>query len=477
VPRRENLLSFYCFLYRAFAILLNFIGIALFNHITLLNFNYVLQLAFPDSYRDGKFTIYQPIILYRKFSAHNIFTGQAMLPQGNVLITDASGVVKEITALKDAGDGIEFFDGLLCPGFVNAHCHLELSHLKGLIPEKTGLVDFVFKIITERHLAYRQAGFAEEEILAAIETAENEMLQNGIVAVGDICNNTLTIPQKKKQRLQYHNFIEVSGFVPALAQDRFDKASSILAAYQSLEKNDRRASFGQHSMFNVQCSTLSPHAPYSVSPQLFELINSATENNIVTIHNQETFAEDDFIKNKTGDFLRLYQKMGIDISFYEPSGKSSLQTWLPYFNKNQSIILVHNVTTQAGDIAFAKLPIAGCLLPIFFCLCPNANLYITNTLPNVNMLMEQDCNIILGTDSLASNHQLNILEEIKTLHKNFPAIELQTMLQWATINGAKALQMENVLGSFEKNKKPGVVLIEGVENLQINKNSTSKRVL
>ena len=183
--------------------------------------------------------------MYRKFSAQNIFTGQALLPQGNVLITDADGLVKEIIALKDAGDDIEFFEGLLCPGFINAHCHLELSHLKGFIPEKTGLVNFVFKVITKRH-------FAEEHILAAIETAENEMLNNGIVAVGDICNNTLTIPQKKKQRLQYHNFIEVSGFVPAFAQDRFDKARSILAAFQSIKENI------QYSTFNIKpsCSLL-----------------------------------------------------------------------------------------------------------------------------------------------------------------------------------------------------------------------------
>ncbi len=385
------------------------------------------------------------------------------MPQGNVLITDTCGVIKEIIALKDAGDGIEFFDGLLCPGFVNTHCHLELSHLKGLIPEKTGIVDFVFKIITERHLA-------EAQILAAIETAENEMFNNGVVAVGDICNNTLTIAQKKQQRLLYHNFIEVSGFVPATASERFEKAKAILSEYQSAEKNV------QHSMFNIQCSTLSPHASYSVSPQLFQLINNATENNIVTIHNQETIAEDDFIKNKTGDFLQLYQKMGIDISFFKPSGKSSLQTWFPYFNKSQSIILVHNVTTQAGDIAFAKLPGAGCPLPVFFCLCPNANIYITDSLPDINMLMENNCNIILGTDSLASNHQLNILEEIKTLHKNFPHLQLQTTLQWATINGANALQMENVLGSFEKNKKPGVVLIEGIEGVKLHE-ATSKRIL
>jgi aminodeoxyfutalosine deaminase len=389
--------------------------------------------------------------LYRKFTANNIFTGYTLLPQGNVLITDTAGVIIDIVDVKDAGDDIQFFNGLLCPGFINAHCHLELSHLKGIIPQKTGLVNFVLKVITQRH-------FAEEQILAAIETAENEMLQNGIVAVGDICNNNLTITQKKKQRLLYHNFIEVSGFVPALANERFEKGVEIMKQFQLLPTA------------NCPLPTIAPHAPYSVSSQLFELINNNTANNIITIHNQETTAEDNFMKNKTGDFLKLYEQLGIDISFYKPSGKSSLQTWLPYFNNNQSLILVHNVTTSTEDFKFAKLPTT-------FCLCPNANLYITNTLPNINMLMEQQCNIVLGTDSLASNHQLNILEEIKTLHKNCSNIKLQTLLQWATINGAKALQMDNTIGSFERGKQPGIVLIEEIENLQLNNYSTSKRIL
>lgn len=394
-----------------------------------------------------------------------------MLPQANVLITDENGVVEGIVPLQDAGDEIESFNGILSPGFINAHCHLELSHLKGLIPEKTGLVEFVFKIITERH-------FAEEQILAAIETAEEEMLQNGIVAVGDICNNTLTIAQKKKQRLRYHNFIEVSGFVPAFAQERFDKAVAILQQYQSAAKaND------QYSMFNApagpcgQCLSLSPHAPYSVSQQLFELINDATADQLITIHNQETIAEEDFIKNKSGDFLKLYEKMGIDISFFKPTGKSSLQSWLPNIHKNQSAILVHNVTTSAEDIEFIKIRNLQSEIQNWLCLCPNANLYITNTLPNVNMLIEQQCNIVLGTDSLASNHQLNILEEIKTLQHYFPQLKLATMLRWATINGARALQMDNMLGSFEKGKQPGVVLIDGTENLQVNSNTSSKRIL
>ena len=379
-----------------------------------------------------------------------------MLPAGNVLITDKTGVVTDIVAVKDAGDNIEFFNGILSPGFVNAHCHLELSHLKGLIPEKIGLVEFVFKIITERH-------FAEAVILAAIEIAENEMLQNGIVAVGDICNNTFTIPQKKKQRLAYHNFIEVSGFIPSLAQERFDKAKDIQSQYLTTT--------------NQQRTTFSPHSPYSVSPQLFQLINNATVNNIVTIHNQETVAEEDFIKNKTGDFLNLYKKLGLEIDFFEPTGKSSLQSWLPYLHNNQSLIFVHNVTTTLEDITFTKTRNLKSEIQNWFCLCPNANLYITNKLPNVNMLIENECNIVLGTDSLASNHQLNILEEIKTLHKNLPDIKLETLLQWATINGAKALGMDDMLGSFEKGKQPGVVLIEGIENLQIKKDSNSKRIL
>lgn len=397
--------------------------------------------------------------MYRKFTAPYIFTGTELLPQGNVLITDANGVIENLVPLQDAGEGIENFDGILSPGFINAHCHLELSHLKGRIPQKTGLVEFVFKVMTERH-------FAEPEILAAIANAEEEMLQNGIVAVGDICNNALTIPQKNKQRLRYHNFVEVSGFVPAFAQDRFDKAVTVLAQFQPQVNN------------NLQGASISPHAPYSVSPKLFELINNATANQLITIHNQETLAEEAFIKSKSGDFLKLYEKLGIDISFFEPTGKSSLQSWLPYLDKNQSAILVHNVTTSAEDMEFTK-HLTSNLQPsaLHFCLCPNANLYITNTLPNVKMLMEESGNIVLGTDSLASNQQLNIWEEIKTLQQHFPQLQLKTLLQWATINGAKALQMDNTLGSFEKSKQPGIILIAGAENLQANKESASRRIL
>lgn len=388
--------------------------------------------------------------MYRKFKAHQLFTGYEFLEE-IVLITDTVGKIIELVPEKEAGDNIEILDGLLCPGFINAHCHLELSHMKGLIPKNTGLVDFVFKVVNERH-------FEEDAILAAIEKAENEMFKNGIVAVGDICNNVLTISQKTKNHLRYHNFIEASGFSPAVAQTRFKRAYDFYNAYSKV----------------LPANSIVPHAPYSVSPQLFQMIDAFSNNHLLTIHNQEIEAENDLFEKGTGDFLRMYEKMGIDISFFKPSQKSSLQTWLPNFTKAQTVILVHNVATREKDLEFIK---QYSNINTYFCLCTNANWYISQQLPDVNLLIKHSEEIVLGTDSLASNDQLCILEEMKTLHRYFSNLSLTNLLQWATSNASKALQMDDQLGSFEKSKQPGLVLIEGLHEFRLTENSKARRIL
>ena len=432
----------------------------------------------------GKFTVSQPIILYRKFTADYIFTGQEILPGNKALITDQNGVIIDFVDISDAGDNVENFSGMLSPGFVNAHCHLELSHMKGYILPKSGLINFILKVVFERN-------FNESIILAAIENGENEMLQNGIVAVGDICNNSLTIAQKSKRKLQYHNFIETSGFTTAIAAGRFKNSEDIYQAFSAL----------------LPANSIVAHAPYSVSPELFRLINDFPNNNILSIHNQETEAENELFKNKEGEFLSMYKQMNIDVSPFNASGRSSLQSYLPALDSYQSLILVHNVCTTAEDIEFEKRhtinlknntinhqqpsttfnnlqpfstfqPFSTLQPPsTFYCLCPNANLYITGQLPNVTLLVQQQCNIVLGTDSLASNHQLSILEEIKTLQKYFPTIPLHAMLGWATINGAKALQTDNTLGSFDKGKMPGIVHIDNLNGLLLTQASRAKRIL
>jgi cytosine/adenosine deaminase-related metal-dependent hydrolase len=204
---------------------------------------------------------------------------------------------------------------------------------------------------------------------------------------------------------------------------------------------------------------------------LFEDLNKETEKQLITIHNQECIAEEELYLNKTGGFLDLYKNFGIDISGFQPTGKSSLQSFLPYFTNDQSIISVHNSFTKKDDITFAQTQ----KHKLFFCVCINANKYIEQAIPPIE-LKNSGFDIVIGTDSYASNWQLNILEEIKTIQKDTNT-SLQEILTWATINGAKALQIADNFGSFEKGKKPGIVLIDNLNGLVTTNKSTSRRIL
>ncbi|MGN6604971.1 MAG: amidohydrolase family protein [Ginsengibacter sp.] len=390
---------------------------------------------------------------YRKLKASYLFTGEKLLKSEKVLLADEKGNIIKLLNEKEAGSDAEFYEGILSPGFINAHCHLELSHLKNVIPEKTGLVDFVFKVVTERH-------FDDEEIEKAMQVAEEEMIKNGIVAVGDISNNLISIKQKQKKNLSYYNFIETSGWLPSVAKRRFEKSKEILEAFEA----------------QGLTASVVPHAPYSVSKELWEKIVAGFAGKTISIHNQETSHEDAFFMEGKGDFIKMYEMMQLDNSFYRAQNKRSVQTYFANFSSAASVILVHNTFTKQEDLNYIFAAKNDNQL-VSLCLCPNANLYIENVLPDVELFVKNNCHIVLGTDSLASNHQLNILEEIKTILTNFQSITTEQVLQWATLNGAKALQMESQLGSFEEGKNPGIVLIENVEEGRITGKATIRKLI
>lgn len=353
----------------------------------------------------------------------------------SVLVTTDEGQVQDVVPAAAAGEDVEYYPGVLSPGFVNCHCHLELSHMRGLIPEGTGLVKFLSTVIRARGEARSpDTGDQKVAIREAIAAGEREMLEGGIVAVGDICNTGDTREQKQKGRIHYYNFIETIGFVEGGARMRFDHSLRVLAELGS--------------------GSIVPHAPYSVSPALFRLISGHARGGILTIHNQEDESENEFLLTGKGEFLKLYAALGLDVSFFNGAGKRSLESWLGYFDVRQPVIAVHNVATLEVDWRTA----AG--REVSFCLCPNANLYISGKLPDVEGLVASGRPIVVGTDSLASNHGLSILEELKTLERAFPGLRIGQLLQWATLNGARALGMEAGLGSFTPGKRPGVVLIE-----------------
>ena len=388
------------------------------------------------------------LYMYQKFQADQVFTGSKLLDGRPVVVIKEDGTIEDIVAKEDAGEDIQELNGLLTPGFVNAHCHLELSHLKNVIPPHTGLQEFVKQIVALRKV--------EEHVIAdAIEKAEEEMFQNGIVAVGDICNTLDTLEQKIKHRIAYYSFVELYDLDPTRAHDKIIAGINIQNTFQ---ENCIRAS-------------LVPHAPYSVSFNLWKLLTEHFESHTITMHNQETKDENDFFQTKTGSFLGMYERTKVSLDFFEATGLTSVRSVLPYFKKAHRSILVHNSFTSVEDIQAVQKEMPNS----FWCICANANQYIEQTMPPIELLRSQKVNIVMGTDSYASNWSLNMLDEIKTIQKHLPQIPLEELLGWSTINGAKALQMDKGLGSFEKGKKPGIVLIEGLSNENKVIESTSSR--
>jgi cytosine/adenosine deaminase-related metal-dependent hydrolase len=387
--------------------------------------------------------------MYQKFQATQIFTGTELLEDQLVLITTKDGAIEAIVGIEDAGDDIQSFDGILTPGFINAHCHLELSHMKDMIPAHTGLQEFVKQIVSLRKVE-------EHVIQESIEKAEAEMLANGIVAVGDISNTLDTLAQKTKHNLAYYTFVELYDLDPTRAQDKLNAGIEI---QKTFEQNCIRAS-------------LVPHAPYSVTNSLWKLLSEHFGAHTISMHNQETPDENDFFKTKTGSFLGMYERTKVSLDFFEPTGLSSLQSVLPIFKNANTSILVHNSFSNADDIRTVRKQMPN----TFWCLCPNANQYIEQTMPPIELLRTGDANIVVGTDSYASNWSLNILDELKTIQKHNPQIPLDEMLGWATLNGARALQMDKHLGSFEIGKKPGVVIIENIVGENNLAKAVSKRI-
>ncbi|MCO6499367.1 MAG: amidohydrolase family protein [Vicingus serpentipes] len=382
----------------------------------------------------------------RKISANFIFSGNTPPIQNGVIIINNNGVIIDLIDPKKIDINwkeVEKYEGIICPGFVNTHCHLELSYLKNQLSKRTQLPHFVKEIVSIRD------NYSSEERLRGIQLAEQEMLKNGIVAVGDIANGSSTFLTKKMSKIKYHTFIEVFGLDPTKAKEIINKAHKLKKTF--LQSNP---------------ASITPHAPYSISKELFQLVHEEHEV-LATIHNQETKSENELFQSHSGDLFNQLSNFGDHIKGWEPTGKNSLPSYLPQFSASQKVLLVHNTYTSAEDIVFAKQHSKN----IYWCFCPNANLYIENTLPDFNLFINEKCTI--GTDSLASNWSLSILDELKTISKNYPTIPLEKLIQWATINGAKFLDF-NELGTIEKGKSPGLNLIKDIalETLSLKSNSS-----
>lgn len=187
----------------------------------------------------------------RFIKADKLFSGEEFLATDTVLVINDHGSIQDITTADKVEESVvEHFKGIICPGFVNAHCHLELSHLKNVINQHTGIVNFGLGIIKHRN------DVALELQLEAMLLADKEMQKQGIVAVGDISNTKNSIAVKKQSSLYYHTFIELIALNPLRANLVFTEGLNLVDSFQK----------------NELSTSLAPHAPYSVSLELIKQI-------------------------------------------------------------------------------------------------------------------------------------------------------------------------------------------------------------
>lgn len=389
-------------------------------------------------------------------TADLLFTGKGDALRNKVLVLSDDNCIAEIVDLHDfpeTDNELKNYEGILCPGFVNTHCHLELSWAKELIPTGQGLDSFI------QNLQQIKKEITAETCLQAIEKAYHEMQSTGTVAVADICNTTDTLKIKSLHSIYFHNFLEIFGSDPLYANIILEKATQQKRAFDESQKYP---------------SSITPHATYSLSSELFALIGAISES-ILSIHHQENQDENIFFSQGKGVLAERRTRFNPGIIPFQACGKRPMESIATHFNAAVKLLLVHNTITLQQDIDF----ISHYFKNAYWCLCPNSNLYIENHLPDINLFKNNPLKVTLGTDSLASNHSLNMLHEIQTIQNHYPNHRLADLLQWATYNGAEFLGISDKAGSFKTKSKPGVVWIKNVDlnQVRLTSQSTSELII
>jgi aminodeoxyfutalosine deaminase len=388
------------------------------------------------------------------FSAQYIITNTAPPLKRGIITTRDDGTIVNVEDIgENAGEkhSVEYHNGIIIPGFVNCHCHLELSHMKGKIESGVGLGGFLSKVSTNRDNSV-------EIITTSARNADNEMFREGISLCADICNTPHSFGIKQKSRIEFLSLLEVFGI------DK-DKADIRIAELKKL------ASIAEEAGLPFQ---MVPHSAYSMSLSLLRLLRSlTTENKVSSVHFMETEGEKAFLNSNTGPLSDIFREAGMLPGRLETPG-SHIQVALKEITASGNLVLVHNTFTDRETIEAVNK--RG---KVFWCLCPNSNLYIEDKLPPVEMMIEEGCNLVIGTDSLASNTRLSIIGELKTIQLNFPSLSVVDLVKWATLNGARALCRQDDFGSIETGKKPGLLLLQNVDlvNMKLREDTFITRLI
>ena len=393
-----------------------------------------------------------------RIAASFVYTLDATEPIRNGYVEyEDDGTVTAVGTCEDISSEADFHDGAIVPGFVNGHCHVELSHLHGKFRKGTGMAGFIDQINELRDWAGRDVK------AALVKDWMDKMWADGVSAMADISNDDSSFDVKSAHPMYTRTFLEVFGSEPHMCD-------GVMADVKALNETADKAGID---------AAPTPHSCYTMSPQLLSASAAAgLEKGFLSYHSQESQEEEDLLISGSGAMYENRKRSGM--STPPVTGESSLKYFIdrlasakpaPY---DEHVLLVHNVCLSQDDIDAAR----KVMNHVYWAVCPLSNIFIHNALPPIPLMRANGLDIMVGTDSLSSNDDLDMVKELYCLHENFKEVPMTELLGWACLNGARFLSKDDVLGTLTAGKKPGLVFIDKLdEEGNLTSESRSRRIV
>ena len=375
------------------------------------------------------------------YEADWLLTGKpdaAPVRAGGVVVDGVGRVqaVGEAAALKQRLPDVPFqrHPGLLMPGLVNAHVHLELSALRGETRSGGGFGPWATSMMEKR------GRLLPEQDLEAIEAGVSELLRTGTVAVGEVTNTLASVEALGSAPLLGRVFHEVFGMRREAAERMREAARKARAA---------------HVPWPASLSYVAaPHTLYSLHPDsVRELLREAGAE-LTSLHLAEHAAERAFLRDGSGPFAEFLRARQVDAADWDPPGLSPVAYADRLGALRPGVLAVHLCATTRDELSL----VAARGAPVV--LCPRSNLFIELKLPPLFDMLQVGLRPALGTDSLASNTSLDVLAEAAALRDRFPQLPAAEFVAMATWYGARALGLSHRVGALAEGLAPGLLLVD-----------------
>lgn len=365
-------------------------------------------------------------------AAPPIRDGWVEIDGGRITRVGATASAPAATNVRDLGDVA------LMPGLVNAHTHLELSHLRHQIAASDQFVAWVRGVMASRRA---RPDPSAAEVLAGIRAGIDESLRCGTVLVGDISNTLVPYAPLAESALAATLFYELIRF------NAPDPAGLVAEACVRLDALDGAG--------HVR-PALAAHAPYSVAPSVFTAIRGAMDRwpqRPCSVHLAESRDESEFLANGTGEWRQFLEQVGSWDPAWTPPRLTPVAALDALGFLTDRTLAVHGVQMTADDLAL--LAVRGTTLVT----CPRSNGYTGAGVPPVSAFYASGVRVAVGTDSLASTPDLNVFAELAALRALAPAVPAASMLESATLNGARALGFASDFGTLEPGRRARMIAV------------------